>query len=317
LKLGALSLSGPALLAPLESVSDCAFRRLCHSLGASLTYTEMVRAKAVAAQNASTLALIDCHDAQVPTGVQLLAANERELTQALERIEQLSETSHPHFRNLIAVDLNFGCPSPDVIRAGAGPALLKRRAKIEAIFEALAQWRTRSSLGIGAITAKIRLGLNRAEQDAKVALPIAKLASTYLDGLAVHARHARQTSDERPSLDALAEIKSSCTVPVIGNGSLFTADDVEAMRRTTRVDAVLLARGAIRSPWLFRAVTAQGAGQPTAAELETAKQAYFALAQALSTKQKYLDWHHEGFARIRNRLAGKPEKTTAPTNSNL
>ena len=118
LRLGAMELRSPFLLAPLESVSDSAWRRLCWEQGASFTWTEMVRARGVAAGNRATLDLIDTFDAGVPTGVQLLATTPRELREALAALGRMAETSHPHFRNILAVDLNFGCPSPSVVRQG-------------------------------------------------------------------------------------------------------------------------------------------------------------------------------------------------------
>ena len=107
LKLGHLELRNPFILAPMESVSDCAYRRVCWERGAALTWTEMIRAKALARGNKSTAKLIDTHDPEVPTGLQLLVANERELSEALQKLEHLPQAKH-----LIAVDLNFGCPLP-------------------------------------------------------------------------------------------------------------------------------------------------------------------------------------------------------------
>ena len=128
MKLGSLELSSPFILAPMESVSDCAYRRVCWDRGASLTWTEMIRARGLARNNKSTFDLIDTFDPEVLTGVQLMVANEKELSEALEKLERPT----PHFKNIRAIDLNFGCPSPEVIRIGAGPALLKRRGKLEA-----------------------------------------------------------------------------------------------------------------------------------------------------------------------------------------
>ena len=88
LQLGALTLSSPFILAPMESVSDCAYRRVCWDRGASLTWTEMIRARALARNNRSTLDLIDSHDPEVLTGLQLMVANERELAEALAVVER-------------------------------------------------------------------------------------------------------------------------------------------------------------------------------------------------------------------------------------
>ncbi len=311
MKLGALDLTSPFLLAPLESVSDCAFRRLCWSLGAGFTWTEMVRARGLVRNNKATIELIDTFDPDVPTGVQLMVVNEKELEGALQKLESLP------VKNVRAIDLNFGCPSPEVIKIGAGPALLKRKNKLRALFEILRTWKQATTLPIGAITAKIRLGLNRQELDDKVYLPIVELADEFLDGLIVHARHAREASTSPARWSAIAEIKQRAKGPIIGNGDAFTADAAKRMMEETGCDGVLIARGAIRSPWIFREATGRGAGQPTVEELDAAENAWTARATELHSKPKYFEWHREGFRRMRDRLAGRAESTTLPPNDNL
>jgi tRNA-dihydrouridine synthase B len=304
LRLGSLELASPFILSPMESVSDAAFRRLCWQQGAGYTWTEMIRARGIVRNNKSTLDLIDSVDPEVPTGVQLFVTNEKELAEALAKLDALAASTHPHFKNLTAVDLNFGCPSPEVIRVGAGPALLKRRAKLRAIFEALAGWKKTTSLPIGAVGAKIRLGLNRMEQDQKVYLPIIELANDTLDYLVVHARHARQQSAEKPTWSAVGELKARATIPVIGNGDVVTPEDWARMQRETGADGAMIARGAIRSPWVFRALTDKGSADPTRAELDAAEAEYDANATRWGSKEKFRVWHREGFRRMRARLDG-------------
>lgn len=317
MKLGSLELATPFVLAPLESVSDAAFRRLCWSLGAGFTWTEMIRARSLTRNNRSTIDLIDSFDADVPTGVQLMVVNEVELEEALAKLEQLAATTHPHFRNLQAVDLNFGCPSPEVIKVGAGPALLKRRNKLRAIFEVLQGWKRRTSLPIGAVTAKIRLGLNRQEMDQKVYLPIVELANELLDGLTVHARHAREESTTSAHWEAIAEIKQRATVPIIGNGDVTSFETAHRLMRESGCDGVMVARGALRSPWLFRELTGQGPGQPTLQELDRAEAEWRSRATSLGSKPKYFEWHAEGFRRMRDRLSGRATSLALPANEHM
>lgn len=166
-QLGRLLLPSRLLLAPLESVSDNAFRKLCWDNGAVLTFPEMIRAQALAKNNKATLDLLDTFHESV-TGVQLLVSSKNSMSSALERLEQLAFSSHPHFRNIRVVDLNFGCPSKEIIATGCGPAMLKRRSKISEIFQSIAQWKAHTKLNISAVGAKIRLGLNAYEQQQKV-----------------------------------------------------------------------------------------------------------------------------------------------------
>ncbi len=318
LRLGSLELRSRFILAPLESVSDAAFRRLCYQLGASFTWTEMLRANAMARNNKSTLALIDTVDPATPTGVQLFAVNERELEAALNALDEGARGAHPHFTHIRAVDLNFGCPSPDVIRVGGGPALLKRPTKLRTMFETLKAWKARTRLPIGAVGAKIRLGLSAQEQKDKVYLRAADAADGTLDYLTVHARHAKQDSQTPAAWEAIAEVKARLRIPIIGNGDVFSLAAAEKLQLQTGCDGVLIARGAIRSPWIFRELTHAGSGQPTLTELEAAERQYFADAERWQTRPKHLAWHREGFARIRARLTGQPLRgADTPQNSHM
>lgn len=295
---GSLELKSPFLLAPLESVSDVGFRSLCHENGAGLTWTEMIRARGIAKRNKSTLDLVDTFDPATPTGVQLLVTGERDVAEAFAALEELAATSHPHFRNICSVDLNFGCPSVDVIKIGAGPALLKRRSKLRAIFEALAAQKKRTSLPIGSVSAKIRLGLHQGEQDHKVYLPVVEMANDTLDHITIHARHAKQRSRDEPTWSAIGEAKAIARIPVVGNGDVRTRADAERMRALTGCDGFLIARAAIADPWCFRELRGAG-GKASPAEIDEAERAYRGGAARCGTKEKFVAFHAEGFARLR------------------
>jgi tRNA-dihydrouridine synthase B len=305
LRLGKLDLGSRFLLAPMESVSDAAFRRLCWEQGAALTFTEMIRGAALARNNKSTIELIDTVDPDVPTGIQLLISGEDELRRALERLEALAGSTHPHLANIRVIDLNFGCPSPDVIRIGAGPALLKRHAKLQKIFDELRQFQARTRLPIAAVGAKIRLGLNRAEQDQRVYLRLVEVANQTLDYLVVHARHARQGSDQPADWSAIAEAKARARIPLIGNGDVGSAEDFERLVEETGADGAMIARAAIRSPWVFRGLNGTGSAEPTVEELESSERRYQELSARFGARPKFLAWHRIGFERMRARLLGR------------
>jgi tRNA-dihydrouridine synthase B len=310
---GSLSLQSPFLLAPLESVSDVGFRALCFRNGAGLTWTEMIRARGVARRNKSTLELIDTHDAKTATGVQLMVTSDRELLDALAVLEELAAGSHPHFQNISSIDLNFGCPSQDIIKIGAGPALLKRRSKLRAIFEALAAYKKGAQLPIGSVSAKIRLGLNQAEQDHKVYLPVVEMANDTLDHITVHARHAKQRSRDQPTWSAIGEAKVHARIPVVGNGDVRSRADAERMHGETGCDAFLIARAAIQNPWCFREW--RGGDPPASAEIEEAARTYEETAQRAGTKEKFRAFHRENFARLRG--AGAQAPAVIPPNAHL
>lgn len=338
MRLGKLVLQSNALLAPLERVSDVAFRQLCYRLGAGITWTEMVRASSVAKGYDSTLALIDTFDDTTVTGVQLLAKTPVELRAALERIEMLAngvDQGYSHFSNIRAVDLNFGCPSPDVIKSGAGPALLKRRKRMREIFEVLAEFRRSTeasgSMRIGAVGCKVRLGLNEKEKQAKVWLPVLEAAAeSGLDYCVVHARHAKQRSSDQPTWDSIGEAKAHVAgsgLAVIGNGNVFTRAEADELIDRTGCDAVMLARGAILNPWAFRRFLPEqdGGGSPdewpTRAEVEEARDEYERLSSLYGGKNKYKTFHSINFSRIldgvENAASRAPLAARVPRNQHL
>lgn len=295
---GSLELTSPFVLSPMEGVSDVAFRSLCFAQGASLTWTEMIRARGLKGRNKSTLDLVDTFDASTLTGIQLMVTGAQELLDAVNVLEELAATTHAHFKNIVSIDLNFGCPSPDIIRIGAGPALLKRRAKLGSIFEALASVKKRAPLSVKSVSAKIRLGLHAGEQEHKVYLPVVEMANDTLDHLVIHARHAKQRSRDLPTWSAIGEAKAVAKIPIVGNGDVRTRADAERMHAETKCDAFMIARAAIQSPWCFRAFLANGDALPTPDELRVARGAYDEMAARFGTKEKFRTFHAENFTRL-------------------
>ena len=338
LVVGGHTLASPFVLAPLEGVSDHGFRRLCFEQGAALTFTEMIRARGLAKRNKATFDLIDTFDASVLTGIQMLATSPQELIDALSTVEELSRSSHPHWLNIVAVDLNFGCPSKDIIQHGAGPAMLKRRGRIEAIFQALAAWKLTTSLPVKSVSAKIRLGLNQREQDHRVFMPVVELASAHLDYIVIHARHAGQRSRDAPTWAAIGEAKKAARVPVIGNGDLVTRADAVRMYEQTGCDGFLIARGAIQSPWVFRALRGLGSAVPSPAEVELERCRYqettsqrfqvpslsapnvgtvSAVEDLRQAPKKYGEFHAQNFLRLQRVARGEATSTVIPENAHM
>lgn len=312
---GSLDLTSAFVLSPMEGVSDVGFRALCFAQGASLTWTEMIRARGLKGRNKSTLDLVDTFDASTLTGVQLMVTGAQELLDSVNVLEELATTTHPHFKNIVSIDLNFGCPSPDIIRIGAGPALLKRRAKLRSIFEALAAVRKRAPLSVKSVSAKIRLGLHAGEQEHKVYLPVVEMANDTLDHLVIHARHAKQRSRDTPTWSAIGEAKAIAKIPIVGNGDVRTRADAERMHQETGCDAFMIARAAIQSPWSFRAFLGKGDALPTPDELRAARAAYDDVAARFGTKEKFRTFHTENFTRLSS--SGSTSPLAIPKNAHI
>lgn len=301
LKIGPLTLPNPWLLAPLEEVSDIGFRHLCTTLGAGWSCTEMIRASGLVRKNKATLDLIDSYE---PCGLQLLTKGPKELELALKVFFTLRESTHSHFKNITFIDLNFGCPSPEVIRIGLGPAMLKRMAKMEATFKTLKQVVKVYDKNI-AVGAKLRLGLNQQEKDRNIVDRLIPAINQHLDYIIIHAKHAGQRGSEKADWSALKELREKVTIPFIANGSGLDANSASELKETTKADAVLIARGAITNPWIFRALNEKGSEQATLQEIENAKKEYLETSKKYHTKEKYVAFHKENFSRITNSMTKK------------
>ena len=178
------------------------------------------------------------------------------------------------------------------------------------LFETLHKWRESTSLDIGAIGAKIRLGMTQREQDFKVYLPVAEAAAGRLDYLAVHARHGEQRSRELPTWAAIGEIKQlvGASLPIIGNGDVRSRCDAQEMQRRTGCDGVMVARGAMDNPWSLRQLTGvypldealdATHALPSVAQLDAAWHAWDRATRELPGRPRFERFHLENFKRLR------------------
>jgi tRNA-dihydrouridine synthase B len=263
-------------LSPMEGVSDLGFRNLCINRGADMTFTEMIRADAIVRGNKATLSLIDTH-IPLNQGIQLLVSKPAILRKALERID---------FTNITGVDLNFGCPSPDVVGKGQGPALLKRVKRMKDLLFVL---KKHSPVPCGI---KIRLGMNKREKENKVYLRVVELANeAKLDWITVHPKTADQGSQEPIDMNALSEIISIATIPVIGNG--FVRDQKSAQKMfDIGCSGVMIARAAIGNPWVFNEIK----GYSVTKNFTKSFEEYKEIASKFGTKQKFFNYHKKIFA---------------------
>jgi len=262
-------------LSPMEGVSDLGFRKLCAQEGADMTFTEMIRADSIVRGNKATLSLIDTH-MKFAQGVQLLVSKPAILRKALEKID---------FTNIKAVDLNFGCPSPDVVSKGGGPALLKRVSRMKNLLMVL---KKHSPVPCGI---KIRLGLNAREKKNKVYLKVVELANeAELDWIIVHSKTADQSSRDPIDLQALKEIIHASKIPVIGNGFVTDRESAEKMF-DLGCKGVMVARAAIGNPWVFKEIKGYSAEK----NYKRAFEDYKKIATKYGTKQKYFNYHKKIF----------------------
>lgn len=227
--------ANPFVLAPMAGITDCAFRTVMRELGCGPVITELVSAHGIEYASRKTLQLMDFEEAQRPVGIQLFGETPEILAKAARVCEK---------RGADFVDLNFGCPVPKVVKKGAGSAILKDLKAVEAVFRAV-----KGAVSIP-LTVKIRTGWDHETRNASQVAQIA-----YDEGLSWVAIHGRTRAAGYSGLadwDFIAEVKSKAKLPIIGNGDILSAEMAVRRIRETGVDGVMIGRGCLKNPWIFR-----------------------------------------------------------------
>jgi nifR3 family TIM-barrel protein len=242
-------------LAPLAGITDKAFRQVCAEFGAGFTYTEMVSAKGLMYRNHRTAGLIAVSGAESRAGLQLFGSEPSVLADMAAFVcEEFSD-------RIALIDINMGCPAQKIIKNGEGCALMQTPALACGIIRAVKQASTLP------VTVKFRKGW---DEESINALSFAQMAEDAgADGVTVHGRTQKQLYSGKADWDIIRQIKEKLTIPVIGNGDIHCAEDAIKMRKETGCDAVMVARGALGNPFIFREIAALmqgGAQEPPALE---------------------------------------------------
>lgn len=280
----------PVLLAPMAGVTDLAFRELCRAMGADFSYTEMISAKGLYYGSERTASLLAASPLERPYGVQLFGADPEIVSEMAKR---LANESHP---GLALIDLNMGCPARKIISNGEGSALMRDLPRAARIIEAAAK---ASSLPI---TVKFRKGFDAAHSNAVAFGRMAEESGAAM--LTVHGRTREQMYSGKADWDSIAAVKAAVSIPVIGNGDVFSGQDALALREHTGCDGIMVARGAEGNPFIFREIKAALAGEPyvppTSAErIDTALAHAQRLvecrgARAVIEMRKHVAWYLSG-----------------------
>lgn len=237
------------ILAPMAGVTDRAYRNICRRHGAELVVTEMVSAKALHYNDASSFELASLHPNEENSFVQLFGHEPEILSEAVLKICKDREGAIQP----LGIDVNMGCPMKKIVNNGEGSALLKEPQLIGRIVRKL---RDTTDLPL---TVKIRIGWDSSSINAVEVARIA--AENGADAITVHGRTREQMYCTEVNIDAIAAVKEAVDIPVIGNGGIFTADDAMIMFDRTKCDGIMLGRGTMGNPWLFEEISARIEGK--------------------------------------------------------
>ncbi|MDR1824048.1 MAG: tRNA dihydrouridine synthase DusB [Bifidobacteriaceae bacterium] len=236
-----------AVLAPMAGVTNRPFRELCRSFGPGLFISEMITARALVEGSGATPRMIGFGPEEQPRSLQLHGTDPATVAAAVALVAQRDLADH--------VDLNFGCPVPKVTRKGGGAALPWKLGR----FRELVGRSVEAADGRVPVTVKLRLGIDAGH----LTYVEAALAAEAVGAAAVtlHARTAAQLYSGQADWEAIGHLKSLVkTIPVLGNGDIFSGDDAVAMMARTGCDGVVVGRGCQGRPWLFADMAAALAG---------------------------------------------------------
>ncbi|MQA80761.1 MAG: tRNA dihydrouridine synthase DusB [Streptosporangiales bacterium] len=227
----------PVELAPMAGVTNAAYRTLCRGYGAGLYVSEMVTARALVERRPTTLRMVEFEPCARPRSVQVYGVDPSTVERAVAVLVEDGLADH--------VDLNFGCPVPKVTRRGGGSALPYKRPLLRRIVRAAVR-----AAGPLPVTVKMRKGIDDEHLTYLDAGRIVEDAGAAV--VALHARTAAQHYAGHADWSAIARLKESVSIPVLGNGDIWEASDAVTMMRETGCDGVVVGRGCLGRPWLFR-----------------------------------------------------------------
>jgi tRNA-dihydrouridine synthase 3 len=278
------------VLAPLTVGGNLPFRRLCVELGAEITVGEMAVVRKLLSGSPSEFALLKSHPAERFFGVQLADRKEESLAEGA----RIAESRGARF-----VDLNCGCPIHEITRRGLGAGLLRKPRKLGRLVAAM-----KKAVSIP-VTVKLRTGWAEGKENVSEVARICE--ENGADAITVHARAREQRYNRAADWDLIGRVASERRVPVIGNGDILTY--YEARERMTRsgVRSVMLARGALIKPWLFREVRTAQAWEPTGEErvqllwrfVELLREHFGEDDRGRKRAMRFLPWHLNFFCRYR------------------
>jgi len=299
LKIGNVELENNLILAPMAGVTDLPFRVLCKEQGAGMVCTEMASSRAIFHNDEKTKKLLNIEGEKRPISFQIFGSDEETMGYSAKELSKIADI----------IDINMGCPAPKVVKNGDGSKLLLDLEKAEKIIKSVVENSTVP------VTLKIRKGWDK---ENIVAVEIAKIAEKNgISAITVHGRTRTEYFSGDIDYEIIKKVKESVRIPVIGNGNITNEQMAKKMFDETNVDGIMIGRGSMGNPWIFREIkqfltTGKKLEEPTLNEKQEAMIKHIKLAiedkgenVAIHEIRKHISWYTKNLpnsSELRNKV---------------
>lgn len=238
IKIGDVKVKNNIFLAPMAGITDLPLRHICLKYSPGLMYTEMISAKGLVYEDIKTNKMLTLLEGERPAAVQIFGSEKEDIQGAIEKLNEVDEIS--------IIDINMGCPAPKVTKNGDGSALLKDLGKIEELLKVAVKTSKKP------VTVKMRIGYHKQDN---IAVELAKICERCkVSAITVHGRTKEQMYTGKTDLDTIKRVKEAVKIPVIGNGDVVDLESAKYMFEYTGVDGIMIGRGAMGNPWIFKEI---------------------------------------------------------------